>query len=234
MTGTLTQNGNSFSYSPGPSDRLRIEFANGNFVEYLFLATPQGNFNANSLGQFLRDNHNVQYRLITSDGADATFVSITQGSDYGSSVKGTLLAKGISYTVDLTTQGTYTSSADGAADARSSETTQGTITSANFSAMINETARFRYFQFENAIEIRERTLNNTWTVDGDQYALTNGYIYREWFNAKRIDTKAEGILTRNGVQIGGIGAENTEFHIDIFLLADGEKTVIYSDLKEGG
>lgn len=234
LTGTLTQTGNGFSYNPSLTDRLRIEFSNGNFLEYQFLAIPQGNFEASSFRQFLRDNHNVQYRLISSEGTDANFASITQNSDYGSSVKGTLLAEGISYTVDLTTQGTYTSSAGSAVDAKSNETTQGTITSANFSAAINESARFRYFQFENAIEIRERTLNNSWTVDGDQYVLTSGYIYREWFNAKRIDTKAEGILTRNGVRIGGIGAEATEFHIDIFLLADGEKTVIYSDLKEGG
>ena len=74
-------------------------------------------------------------------------------------------------------------------------------------------------------------INSSWTVGDEQYALTSGRIYRGFQNAKPSAAEAEGVLTQNGVVIGSLAVEDSFAQVDIVLLADGEKTVLYSELK---
>ena len=231
-TGTLTQDaGGNFSYSSSPNDRLRIAFHNGSRVDY-FIANLDGDFQASSVEEFLRRPHVFIFRVV-SEGIDLEVSLQRDESAYLNNVSGRLTADGVLFNLDIAKQGTYTASVGSALDYRTQDQVQGTITSTGFSAIIDESSTYRLFAFENFIEISTRTINNSWNVGADQYALVSGFIRRDFKNAKpsELDNwRAEGVLTRNGVQIGGIGAENTGFGIDIFVQANGDKTVLYSDL----
>lgn len=232
-TGTLTQNGNGFSYAASPTDRLRIEFSNKTIMEYVFTSLS-GDFNAESLKAFINSDHDIRFRLSISDGTDAEFASVKSGIDYGTSVKGVIVSEDMTYTVDLTTKGSSYTSTGSSVQSNANETTQGTVTAEGFSAIIDEGYSFKFIQVENSVIQHERTLNNSWTINGDQYALLGARIYRGLRNGKRTGTITEGVLKRNGVQIGYLDKEDNGVQIDVFLVADGEKTVIYSDLIEGG
>ena len=234
-TGTLTQAADgSFSYSASPADRLRIVFNTGATVEYIISALD-GDFEAPSIEAFLRRPHVFVYRLLLQNGTDLTVSLQRNQSAFQNALQGTLISEGVAYSVNLVSEGTFSSSVGSAAEYEAESVIQGSVSSDAFSATVNERTYFKYFQFENAIEINERSIANTWTVGSDQYALTDGFIKRNYFNGKPSEFdlwRAEGTLTRNGAVIGGIGAEFTEFTVDVFLLADGKKYVLYSDLLQ--
>jgi hypothetical protein len=99
---------------------------------------------------------------------------------------------------------------------------------------VNERTTFRYFQFENTVEINTRTINNSWTVGSDSYVLADGFIRQDFFNGRPSEFnewRAQGTLTRNGVQVGGIGAEFGELSIDIFLQVDNQREILYRHLR---
>jgi PKD repeat protein len=234
-TGTLTQAADgSFSYSASPADRLRIVFNTGATVEYIISALD-GDFEAPSIEAFLRRPHVFVYRLLLQNGTDLNVSLQRNQSAFQNVLQGTLVSEGVAYSVNLVSEGTFSSSVGSAAEYEAESVIQGSVSSDAFSATVNERTYFKYFQFENAIEINERSIANTWTVGSDQYALTDGFIKRNYFNGKPSEFdlwRAEGTLTRNGAVIGGIGAEFTEFTVDVFLLADGKKYVLYSDLLQ--
>lgn len=238
VTGTLTQaaDGN-VSYSATPGDRLRLVFSNGASVEYIISAL-QGDFEAPSVEEFLRRPHIFSYRVITPNGTDVTISLERSGSSsagaYQNSMQGILVSEETNYTVNLLTSGQFSNSVGNAVDYKSEEQVQGTVTSAGFSATVNEQTTFRYFQFENAIEVNTRSINNSWKVGNDSYSLTNGFIKRNFFNGKPSEFdlwRAEGTLTRGGVAVGGIGSEFAELNIDIFLEVDGEREILHSHLR---
>jgi PKD repeat protein len=234
-SGTLTQAADgSFSYSPSPADRLRIVFNNGATVEYVISALD-GDFEAPSIEAFLRRPHVFVYRLILTNGTDLNVSLQRNQSAFQNVLQGTLVSEGIAYNLELVSEGTFRSSVGSAVEYEAESFIQGSISSDAFSATVNERTYFKYFQFENAIEVSERSIDNTWRVGSDQYALLGGFIKRNYFNGRPSEFdlwRAEGTLTRNGAVIGGIGSEFTQFSIDIFLLADGEKHMLYSDLLQ--
>src|SRR5690554_7054085 len=68
VTGTLTQSGAAFTYSPSPADRLLVRFSNGNQVEVKVNALD-GDENATSPAQFLRKPHTLNFAVArTIDG----------------------------------------------------------------------------------------------------------------------------------------------------------------------
>jgi PKD repeat protein len=238
LTGTLTQaEDGTVSYSAEPSDRLRVVLNNGATLEY-FISNLNGDFDAPSVEEFLRRPHVLGYRVVTSNGTDITISLVRQGNTsagaYQNSMQGALVSNGITYTVELVTQGDFTSSVGSALDYRAESTVQGTITSPGFSATVNERTTFRYFQFENAVEINTRTIDNRWTVGSDSYVLADGFIRQDFFNGRPSEFnewRAQGTLTRNGVQVGGIGAEFGELSIDIFLQVDNQREILYRHLR---
>lgn len=72
---------------------------------------------------------------------------------------------------------------------------------------------------------------SSWTVGDEQYALVGGCIYRGFQNTRTSAVEAEGVLTRNGVAIGGLAVEDSFAQVDIVLIVEAEKTVPYSELK---
>jgi PKD repeat protein len=234
-TGTATQASNgSFSYSPEPTDRLRVVFNDGLRLEYL-ITTLEGDFSEPNGREFLREDHSFVYRLISSEGTDAN-ITLNQVNDvYSNTVKGQIVEAGITYSVDTTTQGQVITDVDPpGAEFESLERVAGTITTEGFSVTLDETFRYHVFIFENAIEDIQKDINNTWTIGSDQYALTNASIFRTFKNAfpDELDSwNATGQLTRNGQVIGGLSFEETIASVDTVLTADGEKTVLFSDSK---
>lgn len=233
-TGTLTQdagNPQSFNYSAEPGDRLRVVFADGSSLEYQFSALD-GNFNAPTVDEFLRQPHGLAYRLLTSDGSDLAIALARDAGAYRNTMAGTLVSGGVAYSLDLEAVGSYFASAESnASEYQTEDRVQGAVSADGFSATVDESSSFRLVVVENGVEVSKRTIDNVWTVGADQYALSGGFIKRNFINGKPAEFDlwaAEGTLSRNGVVIGGIGGEQTAFTVDIFLLADGERTVLYS------
>lgn len=234
-TGTLTQDQQqNWTYQSTPNDRLVTIFANGNRVEY-FISQLNGDFNAPDPATFLLRDHQFAFRVIVTDQADISFNLLRSNGQIRNSLQGTLVSEGLTYSADLTTQGTFSFDVDsGRHD--SDQQTQGTINAPDFSLNVNETSTFTLL---GRVENSSRVINNSWTISGDQYVLSNGWIRRNFFEGRPDEFdfwRAEGTLTRNGANIGGIGAElvpeEAPTALEIFLDVDGERVVIESHLLQ--
>ena len=230
VTGTITQTTNSFNYAPTPADSLKVEFANGETMEYIF-EILEGDLEAASAETFLQKPHRLQYRVVYSSGSDLSISSVMTSSQYQVTLSGSIVFEGIRFTVSFVTQGSTFFESSPGVQHKTSGQTRGSVNSENFSATIDESEDYSFIFVQNSVIQYERIINNSWTVGNEQYALTGGRIYRGFQNAKPSSTEAEGILTRNGVAIGGLAVEDSLAKVDIVLLADGEKTGLYSAIK---
>lgn len=238
LTGTLTQGSNSqFTYAASPSDRLRIVFSNGSILEYTFTAL-QGDFSQSNGTRFLRKDHLVVYQLITSGTAPSAGTNLEVSLErtngiYQNSVKGTLVDAGVSYQVDTQTQGQVLSDfGSGSVRFESEEQTTGSIISTGFSATIDETFTYKLVLVSRAAEDVRHTINNTWSIGNDSFALANATIFRTFSDGRPVEFdswRATGTLTQNGQAIGGLSQEQATGSVDTVLTVDGEKTILFSD-----
>ena len=232
-TGSVTQNSNGqFSYSPEPSDLLRILFSDGLSLEYRFTSL-QGDFSQPDGERFLRKDHLVSFRLVTSEGTEVQVDLNRSNGNYQNTVRGTVVDTGIPYDLDTQTQGRVLSDfGQGSVSFESEEQTTGTISRAGFSATLDETFTYKLVVFDKAAEDIRHTFNNTWIIDGDTFALSNATIFRTFSDGRPVEFDswlANGTLTRNGQAIGGFAQEQAVGSIDTVLTAEGEKTILFSD-----
>lgn len=233
VTGTVTQNSSGqFGYSPEPTDRLRVVFNDGLTLEYTFTVL-QGDFSQPDGVRFLRKDHAVSYRLVTSEGTDVEVDLSRSGGDYQNTVRGTIVDAGVSYAVDTQTQGSVLSDfGSGSVRFESEEGTTGTITGAGFSATLDETFSYKLVLVDKAAEDVRHTFNNTWTIGANQFELANATIFRVFSDGRPVEFDswlASGVLVRNGQNVGGLSQEQTATSIDTVLTADGEKIILFSD-----
>src|SRR5690606_19863475 len=109
VTGTLTQSGDTFTYSATPADRLLVNFTNGNRLEMQFTRL-EGNFEAESGAAFLRSNHDLDFvlnRTISGVTDGVRFTSGKDGTRFANRLQGEVVFQGERYSIDLTAQGTY-------------------------------------------------------------------------------------------------------------------------------
>lgn len=238
FNGTLTvQSSGATSYSPVPTDRLVALLPSGVRLEFAFSAFD-GNLSASTIAQFLREPHALAFSMTFDPGAGQPVTAVTLASERNPSefsvqLQGQLARDGQVHGVDLLTTGTYRLEVDGALDYEFESRTQGTITGEGFTAQVDEGFRFRFFQLDNAIEINERAIATTWQVGSASFAL-EGFIRRDFFNGSPAEFdawRAEGVLMRNGTQVGGLGLATTGgISLDVFLELDGQRHVLTSDL----
>lgn len=236
VTGTLTQQNNSYSYSAQPADRLVLQLQNGD--SFTFQVTQlDGDFDADSMAEFLRKPHVLQFTVNRSAGGVTDQLSIASqrnASQFAAAMRGEAVLQGVRYQIDLMSQGTYKNIVDNYIDYESEETVTGTIASDGLAVNVNEYFRYRYYMFENAIETTERKVANQWSVAGQQYAAVDVHIRRNFFNSKPSEFeywRAQGAIVRDGVAVGTIGSEVDELSVDIFLLWDGERHLLHRDLR---
>lgn len=232
-TGTVTQNSNGqFSYNPEPSDLLRVVFSDGLSLEYNFTSL-QGDFSQPDGERFLRKDHAVSFRLMTSEGTDVQVDLNRSNGNYQNTVRGTVVDAGIPYDLDTQTQGSILSDfGQGSVRFESQEQTTGTISRTGFLATLDETFSYKLVVFDKAADDIRHTFNNTWTIGADQFELANATIFRTFSDGLPVEFDswlASGTLTRNGQAIGGFSQEQAITSIDTMLTADGEKTIIFSD-----
>ncbi len=236
VSGTLTQTGaNSFAYSEGPTDRLIVQFQNGNSLQIAFTALD-GNLEASSPEQFLRAPHQLQVsvtRQISGVTDSLTFTSQRNAAQYADSLQGEVVLDGERWTINLSSQGTYRKIVDVDIDYEHEENITGTVAGNGLSASINEYYRFRYLLVDNAVENVERRINTSWTYGGENYQAQDLHIRRAYNNGVPAEFdywRASGNVVRNGAVVGSIGSEVSQVSVDIFLLWNGERYLIHRDL----
>ncbi len=226
-TGTLTQSGQSFTYSATPADRLRIVWAEGPPTD-LYVENLQGDFSGDANLLISRD-HLVTVRAVREGFVDLEVESRQQGGQLVRTAAGSLTSEGVTYTVDLSESGTFSSEVEITYSNYDSDTSfSGTISGDNgFSQQVQE--RFVYKQV-NDVTNDDRAIESTWSVGGDDYSLTDARIRFEQ-RSGRIHLSdywiIQGTVLRNGAPIGQINYELTDVYLSIFVEVGSERIELY-------
>lgn len=236
-TGTLTQQGQTeqFEYSASPNDRLRIAWSDGAPTDFVVTAFD-GDFTGSASG-FVNNDHIVEMQVSRENLVDIQLSSQRQNGQSSATLGGTLTEAGVTYTLNLQLGGTYSSQVEiTSAEHESSEQFVGTISGSDgFEASVNETHFFKLLQFENLVTNRDRTSNNTWTVDGAAYALDGVRIRYEtkngWANPSDYWI-VEGAVLEEGAVIGQVAYEVNELLIELFIEVDGERIELETFQRE--
>lgn len=228
FTGTLTQQGQQFVYSTGPSDSLRIVWSEGAPTDFYFTALD-GDFNV-SPDRFVQRTHNIQLRAAREGLLDMTLNSQKQSGQEGFSLQGWANLQGVRFQFNVNETGTYRSSSDfGAAEYESETNLTGTVTADNgYEQEVQE-----YFRFElvNDVTNDDRISNSTWTANGKRYQLDNLRVRFEQIRGyPNVNDYwlIEGNLYEDDVLIGQAGWEANDLFISIFMLVGDEKIELYN------
>lgn len=235
-TGTLTQQGSSesFTYQPEPTEKLVVAFTDGTRNE-LWVTDMRGDFSGTPEDYLGRD-HVFRYRIVQTGGKAALDLEIADGVLSGgteSTLKGTFEIEGVSYTADVARQGTIKSSVENQyADYTTEEALSGTVSGGDLAVELAETYRYRsVYASQRLLQSTTRTVRNTWTQGGASYAAEAVLVkHLENFKAIEIDTgsrwRAEGFVTKEGATIGELGLEVGSGLVSVFVIIDGQKTVL--------
>ncbi|MBN2007963.1 hypothetical protein JW960_01310 [candidate division KSB1 bacterium] len=228
-TGTLTQSGQNFIYNSTPNNKLLVKFSNGTQIEFMISAF-NGDFSSTA-SNFLENDHQFFFSAKAEGSMNLQVQSLQNGGTKQAVVSGTIIYENTSYTVNMTEQGSYTSSVDvGSAEYEVQEQTTGTITASGFNLTINEQYRYKSIYVDNFVENIDRVVNNSWTQDGVNYALNNVRVRKAFFNTKPSELDSywivQGTLIENGSVIGQMGAETTALKLQIFMQLPDEKVIL--------
>ncbi len=224
LTGTLTQSGNTFTYSASPTDRLRVVWSDGAVYEFR-ITQFQGNLSGGARA-FYKGNHLLQYGAqLKPDNAmgpvNLSLRSQRQGSSLSVSLGGTAVFDGQSYTLNLSyAQQALSDFGSGSILFHHQDTLQGSLQGPSLQVQVSETYDFRLVGSSSLVMQTIRTLNNTWSESGQQFRLQNGLIKRVFRDGDPIEADfwtASGDLLRNGVRVGGFGQAFTGNLLEQFL-----------------
>lgn len=229
-TGTLTQNGQAFTYSASPNDRLRIVWSDGPPTDYIITAFD-GDFTVEPDSFLLRD-HVVKFRAIREGLADVEVSSEEQSGRRAAAITGTLVHEGVTYTANLSEVGTSVSDIDssiGAAEYESETLMEGTISADNgFEQTVREYFRFK---MTNSVTNDDRRAESQWVVNGKTYTLEGLRIRFEEYDGWPNPTDywiVEGNVYEDGVLIGQAGYDYNDLWIEIFIDVGGERIELYN------
>ncbi|AWR85635.1 hypothetical protein [Meiothermus taiwanensis] len=224
LTGTLTQSGNTFTYSSTPTDRLRVVWSDG--VVYEFVITQfQGNL-AGGATAFYKGNHLLQYSAQLKPDNEMGPVNLSlrsqrQGSTLSVSLGGTAVFDGQTHTLNLNyAQQVLSDFGPGSILFHHQDTLQGSLQGPSFQIQVNETYDFRLVGSDSLVMQTIRTLNNAWSEGGQQFRLQNGLIKRVFRDGNPIELDfwtAEGDLLRGNTRVGGFGQALTGNLLEQFL-----------------
>lgn len=207
-TGTLTQQGQTWSYSSSPADRLAVRFASGTNADF-YISRMEGNFSSDAAA-FLQQSHNFDFRVVAPGIADLTFASgIPSGTcDFHATARGSLVWNAVNYTVDLTLDGKYCFDGGfGSYSLLNDYTTTGSVLAPGYSLNVDERWRFELIADQNqSASSAEDWNNNILTIGPDTYKWVNARKQKSFKNGKpsSIDSywQASGAVLKNGQSWG--------------------------------
>ncbi|GIW26130.1 hypothetical protein [Meiothermus sp.] len=224
LTGTLTQTGNTFTYSATPTNRLRVVWSDGVFYEFV-ITQFQGSLSSGAQA-FYKGNHLLQYTAsLDPDGemgpVNLSLRSERQGANLSVSLVGSATFEGQAHTLNLNyAQVVLSDFGPGSIDFRHQDTLQGSLSGPSLQVQVNETYDFRLVGSGSLVMQTIRTLNNTWSEGGQSFRLQNGLIKRVFRDGNPIEPDfwtASGDLLRGGVRVGGFGQQFVGNNLEQFL-----------------
>lgn len=207
-TGTLTQLGQNWTYSPAPSERLLVQFQAGTNMTFV-VTRMEGDFSSDA-ATFLRNPHRFEYQATAPGIADLHFSShIPSGTcNFQSAVSGSLQWRGVTYVLDLAMAGEYcTENGFGYFSLRNDYTTSGTVTAPGFALRVEERRRFELITTSrDSASSEENWNNNTLTIGADTYKWAGTKKQKSFKDGKpsSVDTywQATGAVLKNGAPYG--------------------------------
>lgn len=204
-TGTLTQQGNLWSYAPEPTDRLHVFFQDKSTADY-YVTEMVGDFSFNA-AHFLNNNHVFKWRSVSEQYGDLTFSSTRNGRLTEVTVVGTYNFRGTSYMLDLTSLVDHFFEGGGSAHTITDTGVTGTIRAENYHQTVAYRQRFEIISNTNvSASTNEVWLNSQLTLGGTQYVWKDVKTQKSFLSGKvsQLDSywAANGSITRDGAPIG--------------------------------
>ena len=235
-SGTITQQGQNLVYNGTPNDRLILRLTE---TPEITIYISQLNGDLSSIQSLVQNDHLIDFR-VEAETFNLTVNSAQNGVDRTGSLNGSVMLNNVTYQIQVQRTERVVAGVDfGAAEHESEAQTIGSITSdSQFRVNLNESYRYKFIIFDNAVQNITFTSNNTWSSQGNNYALSNAMIRYETLNGWPNPTDywvAQGQLTQNGQLIGEIGMEQKPLWIEVFLqMADGERIEIDRHILQSG
>lgn len=224
LNGTLTQSGNTFSYSATPNNRLRVVWSDGVIYEFV-IAQFQGSLSSGARA-FYKANHLLQYTATLDPDGELGPVNLSlrsqrQGANLSVGLGGSATFEGQAHTLNLNyAQVVLSDFGPGSIEFRHQDTLQGSLSGPSLQVQVNETYDFRLVGSGSLVMQTIRTLNNTWSEGGQQFRLSNGLIKRVFRDGNPTEPDfwtASGDLLRGGVRAGGLGQQFVGSNLEQFL-----------------
>ena len=230
-TGTLSQQGQTWSYSSSPADRLAVRFGSGTNADF-YITRMEGNFSSDA-ATFLQESHNFDFRVVAPGVADLTFNSgIPSGTcNFHATARGSLLWNGVNYTVDLALDGQYCfESGFGSYSLLNDYTTAGTVMAPGYSLSVDQRWRFELVADQKqSASSAEDWNNNTLTIGADTFKWVNAKKQKSFKNGKpsSIDSywQASGAVLKNGQSWGLYQYQGPIFGYVKFYLATPDAAI---------
>ena len=226
-TGTITQDGQSFTYQAFPNDRLKLQLTGQSPLDFF---VTQINGDLSSFNRFFDNNHVLEFR-VESEQFNLSFGSQRTGGVLGKLVNGFMLLNGFRFEIQVGSEERVDMSAEfDSAQHKSIRQVLGTITADQYQVDLNEIYKYSFILVDNAVENVTHTAENRWTDRGQTYSLSDAMIRYSTFNGWPSEFDywiAQGSLIRDGQLIGQIGMERKALWIEFyFQFANGGRLEI--------
>lgn len=215
------------SYSPQPTDRLRLEYR-GAYAGDFSVLEMEGDFSGDAAG-FLNGDHLLKCRV--ADQASSLEVASRQLDGQTSATSsGSFEREGVRYGVEAIEQGSYAFEVGSGATYEVRRSSAGSITSDGFALTIDETYRYKSVKVDRLVENVRVVSNSHWTVGSDEYRLSAGEIAYAFANGTPVDVdsfwEAQGVLLRNGEPFGQLAMEPGGAGMELILATPDERLVL--------
>lgn len=204
-TGTLTQQGATWTYAAQPTDRLVID-NDGLPDAELWVHTVQGDFT--SVDDFLDHSHDLDFDVVIADVVDARLHSVRSGGQIASTAVGSFVHEGVRYDLDVAIQGSdyFESDSSGVYSTIDTRTT-GTITRDGFALAIDETWAFELVSSGGApVQSGVRNVASTLDLEGARYQWIGVVTQTVFDGGKPTDLdgfwRADGEVRKDGAPWG--------------------------------
>ncbi len=206
-TGTLTQQGANWDYTPTPPDRLFVQFQTGSNLTY-YVTRMEGDFSRDA-ATFLENPHAFNYRVIVPNLGDLSFDNaIPPGTcDFLVTARGGLTLSNVTYDLDVTLSGTYCIDNSFGYQLINDYTTTGTVNAPGYALTLNQRWRHELIGGGGggASAVQEWN-NSTLTLGADTYQWDNTKKQKSFRDGRpsSLDTYwlASGNVLRNGTVYG--------------------------------
>ena len=206
-TGTLTEQGQTWSYSPIPNDRLLVRFQSGTNLDF-YITRMEGSF-AGDAANFLQQSHAFDYRVVNPGLADLTVTSVIPAAtaDFQATLRGSLVWSNAAYQIDLALSGTYRFDNSVGYSLLDDHRITGSITASNLSLTVDQRRRYEFIANDgHSASSEEYWNNNTLQSGADRYQWNNARRQKSFKDGKpsSLDTywQATGGVLKNGQPYG--------------------------------